>query len=347
MTARIGFLGGAHLHVEMYAGVLSNVGSDHGHWSGAGSEAFEDVELVGIADDDEKRGREVADRLDVDYRPANELLADIDGVIVTAENTRHRRWIEAAADRGVHVLSEKPLGATVEAARESVAVCDAAGVRLGVAMPLRFSQPVRRAKRAFAAGEVGTVHTVSGANRGSYPGDERGWFGDPDLAGGGAVVDHTVHLVDAVHWLTGERVTEVYAELETRFHDGLAVEDVNVLSMELSGGAQFLLDGSWSRPDEWHTWGDVLLEVSGTQGTVSVDAFAQSLTHTRDAGDDPGIESVFWGTDPNEGLLADFVESVRDDRPMETTGEDGVEAVAVVEAAYESAERGETAAVEY
>lgn len=323
---QVGILSTAHLHAEGYAAQLK---------------ALEGAAFAGVADDDAERGREFADAHDTAYRSVDELLETVDGVVVCSTNAAHREWVERAADAGVDVLSEKPLSPGVEDARTAVEACADAGVTLGVAMPLRFSEPARRARERLEAGDVGTLQAVVGTNRGQMPG---GWFVDPEASGGGAAMDHTVHIVDLVHWLTGERVAEVYAELGTRFHD-IPVEDVNVLSMELEDGTQFSLDGSWSRPEEWDFWGDATVSLVGTEATVDVDCFDQTLKHTSDS--DGGVRSVYWGTDPNAGLIEDFVDAVRSDRTPETTGEAGVAAVAVVEAVYESDERGEPVAVEY
>lgn len=328
MTIPIGILSTAHLHSETYAEQLA---------------ASDDAELVGIADTDAERGRSFAERHDTAHWSPDDLLQRVDGVVICSENAAHVEWIEAAADAGVHVLCEKPLATDVAHAASVVEYCDDAGVELGVAMPLRFSDATRDAKSRLAADDIGDLCAVSGTNRGQFPG---GWFGEPDRAGGGAVMDHTVHIVDLVYHLTGHEVVEVYAELGTRFHD-IPVEDVNVLSMELDDGTQFLLDGSWSRPETWHTWGDATVEVVGTHGVLSVDCFAQSLWHTADAGKQPGISSEFWGTDPNKGLIDDFVTAVTEDRAPAIPGRDGVMAVAVVDAAYRSAERGEPVPVEY
>lgn len=328
MSVRIGVLSAAHVHTAAYASFLAET---------------DDAELIGVADDNAERGRDIAKRYGTDYLDAADLLEQTDAAVVCSTNATHREWVGQAADVGVHVLCEKPLSTTPEDARAMVERCEDAGVRLGVAMPLRFSEPVKEAETAIANGAVGRLHTVSGTNRGRMPG---GWFADPDAAGGGAATDHTVHIVDLVHHLTGSRVAEVYAELDTRFHD-IAVEDVNVLSMELEDGTQFLLDGSWSRPDSWRTWGEAGLEFHGDNGSVCVNCFGQRLTYTASSGDNAGTNAVFWGTNPDAGLITDFLAAVREDRPPETTGEDGVEAVAVVAAAYESAERGEPVAVQY
>lgn len=326
MTVPIGILSVEHLHADAYAARLSDL---------------EGTTLVGVADADADRAREKAAEYDTEaYDPAN-LLERVDGVVVCSANADHRTWVERAAEAGVDVLCEKPLAPTVEAARASVDACEAAGVNLGVAMPLRFSQPLRNAKAAVDDGVLGQLEFLSGTNRGQMPG---GWFADPERAGGGAVMDHTVHVLDAVRWITGADVREVYLETGTRFHD-VEVEDVNFLSMELADGTGFTLDGSWSKPDEYDTWGDATLRLVGRDGVLSVDCFDQTIKQTRDTGD-PGVHSVFWGPDPNRGLVRDFADAVRDDRPPSKTGSDAVHDVEVIRAAYESARRGEPVIVD-
>ena len=328
MTVRIGICSTAHLHADSYAACLNDLS---------------DVELVGVTEtgDGVTATRAKADEYGVEFMEPTELLASVDGVIVCSTNMDHATWVQDAAAAGVDILCEKPLASTVSEAREIVSVCETAGVNLGVAMPLRFNQPVRNAKTALENGVLGTLQFLSGTNRGQMPG---GWFVDPEASGGGATTDHSVHIVDVVRWLTGEEVSEVYAEIGTRFND-IPVEDVNLLSMKLTDGTEFVLDGSWSKPDEWDFWGDATLRLVGTEGVVSIDCFDQKIKQTRDT-DDAGIRSLYWGSNPDEGLTADFVESVAENRPPLKTGADAVRDVAVVEAAYESAKRGESVAVE-
>lgn len=329
MTVSIGVLSTAHPHADAYAELLAE---------------FEDVELAGVADERGKRGRDAADRYGADFFPDPDRLLDgIDGALVCSTNARHGEWIARAFDADVDVLSEKPLAPTVDEASAIVDRWRGSPNRLGVAMPLRFSEPVERAETALANGEIGAIRSISGTNRGRMPG---GWFVDPDEAGGGAATDHTVHVVDLVSHLTDERIAEVYAEVGTRFHD-IDVEDVNVLSMRLADGTDFLLDGSWSKPDAWRTWGDATIEFVGESGTIAVDCFDQSLVHARASGDDEGVHSVPYGTGPNAGLLRDFVASVREDRAPAVAPTAALEAVAVVEAAYESARTGAPIEVPY
>jgi predicted dehydrogenase len=328
MSLDVGILSAAHVHTGAYAAELSDRA---------------DLSFVGVADEDERRGTACAARYETEYvADPNELLDRIDAGVICAPNASHRMWIDRAAAEGVHVLCEKPLAPTLEEASAIVDVWRESGVNVGVAMPLRFNEAAKRAKRALEDGEIGPIGAISGTNRGKMPG---GWFVDPEQAGGGAVMDHTVHIVDLVEHLTGRSVAEVYAEIDTRFHE-IPVEDVNVLSMSLSDGTPLLLDGSWSKPESWHTWGDATVEFVGSEGALAVDTTDQAVVHTVASGSQAGVHTVSHATDTSAALIADFVASVREDRDPMTTPEEGLRAVAVVEAAYESAERGEPVAVD-
>lgn len=331
-TVSVGLLSTAHVHTNGFATQLRD---------------REDVTLAGIADDDEERGRETAERHGVELVSTDALLDRVDAVCVFSTNTTHGRWVRAAADAGVDVLCEKPLATELAEARDLLAVCEDAGIQLGMMMPLPFSEPARQAKRAYEADAIGDLCVATGTNRAKFRNrHETGWSADPEHAGGGAVMDHTVHIVDLVRWITGREVVSVYAELTT-MHDGLKTEDVNVLSMELDDGTPFTLDGSWDRPENWDYWGDATLNLVGTDGELDVDCFDYKFRETRDSGENPGINSVYYGEEPNVALLDDFLDAVREDRPPEIDGRDGLREAAVCVAAYESAERGEPVDVEF
>lgn len=325
---RVGILSTAHVHTGAYAAALV---------------ANPDAVFVGVADEDESRGRKFAQQYGVDWYPMLNLLDRVDGVIVCAPNANHADRIEAAAEAGVDVLCEKPLEVNTSAAERAVTVCESAGVNLGMAMPLRFAEPVRRAERALAEDTIGEIHAISATNRGRLP---SGWFLDPEQSGGGAVTDHTPHIVDLVHHLTDERVREIYAESGTRMHD-VEVEDINLLSMELGDGTQLTLDGSWSRPEEWPIWGDATLELIGDKGVIAVECFDQTLRYVGSGADGRNVQTPFWGTDPDKAMIADFTTAIANNRPPATTGVEGAAVVEVIEAAYRSIEQSEPQSIEY
>ena len=263
-------------------------------------------------------------------------MQGLDGVIICAENVNHRPLVELAAGRTPAILCEKPIATTVADAQAIIDRCRATGTRLQIAFPVRFSPPIQQLKAALDRGDLGRILAVKTTNHGSMPG---GWFVDPQLSGGGAVLDHTVHVIDVLRWFWGAEVTEVYAEVGYDvLHPGLGIDDVGMLSFRLANGVYGTLDTSWSRPRSYLTWGDVKIEVVGEKGAVVVDAFKQHLVVSSDAAGKTNW--VPWGSNIDLGLIQDFVGMIREGRAPSITGEDGLRALEVALAAYESAKRG-------
>jgi predicted dehydrogenase len=220
-----------------------------------------------------------------------------------------------------------------------IEACRRAGVQLGTAFPVRSSTAVLALKEAIESGTLGRVRAVRATNPGQYPGL---WFGDKKRAGGGAVMDHTVHAADAIRWLMGDEFTRVYAELGS-FIYGLEVEDCGVLTCDLASGAFASIDCSWSRPQTFPTWGGVTLHVIGEKATVDVDVFRQALTHYDDTAGRTRL--VGWGDDLTARMLAAFVDAILGGRPVPIDGEDGLRALEVAIAAYRSAENKQPVAI--
>jgi UDP-N-acetylglucosamine 3-dehydrogenase len=319
---KIGIISFAHMHAFSYAQALKQI---------------EGIELVGISDEDETRGRTFADKFGaVFYANHNDLLKlDLDAVIVTSENAKHRDHVVAAAKAGKHVLCEKPLSTNVKDAQEMIDTCRENGVMLQMAFPVRFHPSIIRAKQMIEEGKVGQVIAMKGTNHGQNPG---GWFIDPSLSGGGAVMDHTVHVVDVMRWFMGAEVKEVYAEIGQLISE-TPIDDCGIVSMEFENGVYATLDCSWSRNKTFPTWGDVTLEIVGSTGTISIDALNQKL-HV--FSNEQGYKWHYWGDDMDSGLIDDFITSIREGRKeASVTGEDGLRAVEVAIAAYEAAKKKE------
>jgi predicted dehydrogenase len=322
---KIGMMSLAHHHADAYAPLL---------------QAMPGVELIGLADDDAPRAQEFAGRLGLRAFESYEALlaAGPDAVVVCSENSRHRPLAELAAAAGAHVLCEKPLATTLADARAMVEACRAAGVTLMTAFPMRFSTPLREVKSRLDAGDLGQVLCVNGTNQGELPNRHRAWFVDAELAGGGAVMDHTVHLADILRWYLGREVVEVYARTNRILYAGEAeVETGGLLMLTFEGGVFATIDCSWSKPPGYPTWGGLALELVTERGAVQVDAFRQVMSRYS-GGNGPAWE--YWGSDANQAMLAGFVEAVRAGAPPPVSGEDGYRALEVVAAAYESARSG-------
>jgi UDP-N-acetylglucosamine 3-dehydrogenase len=328
---RVGVVSFAHVHAPPYASVLSSL---------------DDADFVGVADDDASRGRGAADEFGVRFfEDARGLFEAVDAVVVCSENRNHARDTVAALESGVHVLCEKPISTTVEDARAMIRVSEETGRQLRIAFPVRYLPAVRQARETVRSGGIGRVLAVNGTNHGRVPG---GWFLDPDLAGGGALMDHTVHVTDALRWMFDAEAKSVYAEIGT-FFGAEAIDDGAILTLEFEGGmvadgAFATIDPSWSRGAGYPTWGDVTLRITGASGALDVDAFAQRLTtFDHEAG------STYWtytGEDMNVLMLEDFLRGVAEDPPAGASGVDGLRALEIVLAAYRSAEDNEPKEVE-
>jgi UDP-N-acetylglucosamine 3-dehydrogenase len=322
----------------MKVGIISFA---HLHANGNGQclRQLPNVELVAIADCDEERLRAAVAQFGgeayLDYR---DLLArdDIEAVLITSPNAEHHEHVLAAAQAKKHVLCEKPIATTRAAGLEMVAACHEHGVKFQTAFPVRFSGPAATLRQMVREGAVGTPLAVKATNPGRYPG---GWFGDPALAGGGAVMDHTVHVADLLRWIFDTEITQVYAEIDTRFHPDLPVDDVATVMLTLSNGVFASLDPSWSRPKTWPSWGGLTMEVIGDRGVLSMDAFSQNLHLVEDRG--PSNVFVPWSEGGDLAMIRGFIDAIRNDTEPFVTGEDGLRATEVALCAYESAKRRE------
>lgn len=336
---RIGVLSFAHTHAISYLAALR---------------AMPDVEVVGTDPDGtstgtdlvDLRGRELAEALDVPYvDTVEDLLAQgVDAVVVTSENARHRALVEQAAAAGAHVLCEKPLATTWEDGLAMRAAADAAGVLLMVAFPVRFAGTFARLSATKRAGRLGELLSVRGANNGMLP-LTRSWFTEPDLSGGGAIVDHVVHIADLLDaLLDGTPAVTVTAVTNRVLHAARArAETAGLVTITYADGTIATIDCSWSRPDTSPTWGGLALTVVGTEGSVDVDFFRPSVRGLEAAS---GRSVVLpYGPDFDAAMLETFVSAVRSGEQPQPDAAVGLRTLAVVLAAQESAASGETVRV--
>ncbi len=318
---RIGFLSVAHMHAISYRKALQNC---------------PETVVVGVYDEDGVRGQWFAETMGIPWvDDLDQLLSQVDATIICAENVRHRFFVEASASRGIPMLCEKPLATTRSDALAMLAAVEQAHVPLYLALPVRFVPAVDQLVAAVHQGQIGRPIAVWGTNHGQIP---PGWFLDPKLSGGGAVTDHTPHVVDIMRWLVQSEVSEVYAEIDTR-RGGSTVDDTAVLALRFDNGVFATLDPSWSRPKSFPTWGDVTLEVVGSDGVLSLDAFRQHLHLYVDDGVSHRYQG--FGDSMDEAMIASFVEAIQTDRRSVrlAEGRDGLKALEVTLAAYESARR--------
>ena len=161
------------------------------------------------------RGRQFAaeNGIDAAYDDVEALLADprVDAVYVSTTNERHKAVVLQAARAGKHVFCEKPLALTVADAREMAAACHAAGVVMGTNHHLRNAVTHRALRGLVASGAIGTPLAVRVFHAVYLPPHLQGWRLDRPDAGGGVILDITVHDADTLRFVLGDDPLEVVA----------------------------------------------------------------------------------------------------------------------------------------
>jgi len=300
------------------------------------------AQLAGFYDDNAERGRSAAEKFGVPFFDScNNLFNSVEGVMVCSENAKHEEHVLLAAQAGKPVLCEKPISTSIPSARMMMNACQSHGVQLMIAFPCRYNAPIVRMRQLIAGGVLGKILAMKGTNHGSMPG---GWFVDRELAGGGAVMDHAVHVVDVWRWILGREAVSVYAEAGQLFYPDISIDDAGLLSLEFEGGVFATLDTSWSRPKaSFPIWGDVTMEIVCEKGSITLDAFNQKIeVYNNDA-----VRARWdcWTDNIDLGLVNAFVKMIQENGNSPITGYDGLKAMEAALGAYRSIERGEPVAL--
>jgi predicted dehydrogenase len=281
---------------------------------------------------------------------------DVDAVLVCGPTASHAAAVEAAVASGKAIMSEKPLApafATVESLVDLVA---GSGVVGQVGFQSRFNPLFTHLKRLVDDGDLGAplgymLREDQFWPTGSVVAGHSSWRSDPVIAGGGALLEHTVHGCDLLAWIFGPAAT-VCARTRSLF--GYGVEDIATLQVthqnEVVGTVTTAFNGVEGREER-------RLEVFFEQATVEItgdfvigapeDAFI--IHRPRAAPERPDLENLRRELFTSLGVgradfifyqyVADreFVHAVRDGRPASPDFTDALRAHCIVEAAYRSA----------
>lgn len=270
------------------------------------------------------------------FANSEDLLGQCDAVVVCSENMLHAELIEAAAQAGKPVLCEKPLAPSREHADRIRHAVQTTEVMVMTAFPCPFSPVFQRLLQRVRAGDIGRVLAVNATNRGTCP---FGWFTRAELSGGGAMIDHVVHVADLLWRLLGEAPETVVSQTGTNMYSQ-EFDDTAHLTLGYPSGVFATIDSSWSRPQNYRTWGDVTLKVLGEKGVIEADLFGQGVSELTDR-----YRNLGTASDLDGAMVGEFLKAVTTGRPPSVTAEDGLRASAVAIAGYESAYTGRASRV--
>lgn len=260
-------------------------------------------------------------------------LEDIDAVDICTPNFLHAEMAIAAARAGKDTLVEKPIATTIDEADAMISAARDAGTILMIAHNMRFAAPFVAVRNELEAGSVGDIVAVRAALGNAGPqvwAPEARWFYDRDLSGGGVLIDLGIHVADLLRSIVGDEVSEVSAMLQA---EAGGVEHAAQVIMRFAKGAIGSMHVSWNaRPAP-----DYQLTIFGTEGTLHLDSATSPVL--RSISGDARVISIL---DPVPDLCAAFVKSVETRSTPPVTGEDGRAALAIVAAAYRSADEKRT-----
>ena len=283
-----------------------------------------------------------------------------DVVVVATPHPLHAAPAVAALSRGVHVLVEKPLAATLADCDAMLAAADASGATLGVVSQRRYYEPVRRMRAAVDAGKLGRPALglflmYSWRSPEYYRSDP--WRGTWAGEGGGVLVNQSPHQFDLLQWFLGEpeEVTGYWANLN---HPGVEIDDTAVAAVRFRGGGLGSVAASLSQDPGIYT----KVHVHGSNGAsvgVQTDTGASFVAGVSGIADPP-LNDV-WTVPGEEELLpnfrrddaaafaavdgtthyhrlavADFLRSVAAGGPAPVTGAEGRAVVALFRGIYDS-----------
>ncbi len=258
----------------------------------------------------------------------------------------------AAAQRGLHVLTEKPIDISTRRADELIEAADHAGVKLGVMFQDRVKPGVRELRQWISSGRVGKPLLVDARVKWYRPPEYYSasrWRGTLALDGGGALINQAIHTVDLLLWLLGD-VARVQARTATALHN-IEAEDTALAILEFASGALGVIHATTAAYPGYPR----RVELTGTDGTVILEQDRILKADLRNAPADFSVgapdenqsasSAAVSDYRGHQALFEDFLRAIRENGTPICDGREGRRSIALVEAIYEAARNGSSVSV--
>jgi predicted dehydrogenase len=266
----------------------------------------------------------------------------VDGLVVCTPNYLHAPQSIAALEAGVPVLVEKPMAISAAEGEAMLAASRTSGACLMVGHVWRFDPEVQWLRDQVRTGRLGRIVRTKGycshVNRGPMG---AGWFTQKELAGGGAMADMGIHVIDTARFLLDDpQPISVYAKIGTYYGD-FSVDDTAVVMVNWADGATSYIEAGW-----WQPQSDGMQAATQLYGTTGFGRIFPTYMEIRTT-PKPDIERVETDIKPvterdkREKFvpqMAHFVDCIRTGRQPVPGGAEGLVNMKVVDAAYRSSE---------
>ncbi len=293
-------------------------------------------------------------------------LEDLEAAVVSSAACVHYSQAKACLERGLHVLIEKPMTITADEARELVELAKRQGVQFLISAPFHYTAHAAEAQRLIQSGTLGEITMISvlytnftaGVLRGLpweelFPEDsferthppylkpESATHSDPTIAGGGQIYNQISHVAACLAFMTGQEPVEVFARFDN--HDA-KLDVCDLLNVKLERGTLVSIASTAATMPSVRTFEN---RIYGTDGMLFMEQWKGKLTHHSSRGEvkdypDLAADDIYPMFAPTEN----FVDAVRGDAPNRSPATLGCSAMKLIEAACESARRGENVIIE-
>ena len=283
------------------------------------------------------------------YQDLEKFLAHrpMDLVAIGSPSGLHATQGIAAAQCGLHVLTEKPIDISTERADALIEAADRNRVKLGVIFQDRLKPDICKLKQWFTEGVIGKPMFADARVKWYRPRDyydNSRWRGTLSLDGGGALINQGVHTIDLLLWLLGD-VSRVQARTSTALH-AIEAEDTALAILEFTSGALGVIQATTAAYPGYPR----RLEVTGSEGTIVLEhdrivaadlrnppanINADTVRDQNQSSSSPDVSHVRG----HQAVFEDFIQAIQQDRMPACDGREGRRSLAVIEAIYRAAQK--------
>jgi predicted dehydrogenase len=314
--------------------------------------SLSEAEIVAVSDSDEKRVKLLADKYKTRYYLDYNVMLDredVDAVVIATPDHLHKDPSVAAAEAGKHILLEKPIATSIEDAKAIIGAAEKNKVKLMIGHILRFDPRYYGIKSAIEEGTIGRPMLLY-ARRNATISEARRLRGRVPV-----LLYLAIHDIDLILWYVKDKVKTVFSEnVDGKVKEELGVSDFNWTILKFKNGAVGSVEcgwgltenwANWKKPSSWSSFGDVRMEVVGTEGSIYLNYYPMSL-YACDSEGWKFPDTLHWpslhGEVVGDILYEDrhFVSCVLKDKQPLVSGQDGLEALKVVLAAINSSTTG-------
>ena len=311
---------------------------------------IEGAEIISCCDIIEQRAIEVAREHGIKsvYTSYDKMLIDekLDAILICTPSGMHPEMGIKAAEKGMHVITEKPMGISLAAADELVKACDANQVQLFVVKQNRLNPAIQLLRKAINKGRFGKIFSLNATVRWSRPQnyyDQAKWRGTWEFDGG-AFMNQASHYMDLIQWLGGP-VDSVMAMTATLDHN-IETEDMGTGIIRFRNGMLGTVEVTMNIYPR-NLEGSIT--VMGKNGTVKIGGIAVNKVEHWEFKDYDDDDKLIQQCDTNptsvygfghQGYLKNVIDVLHGIGEPETDGREGRKSLEIILAMYESAKNG-------